>query len=458
VDTEALSGTESTADLAMDAPGETILSPTDMREKFIPIRRADLTRLLADRLPPIGSNRQHFGQLCELLSATFHHEYHSRLEDLKNLYAPFDPDADTSPAAPLPDAERDDLAARLFGKLTALLERANYQRVPHDHIYAALDSVSVGGVNLHVDLESFELLEVYARGEGIEHRTHRSLRTLYRAREVEVPILHRLVVAFRPRQGTKLADGVCSSRVYVKMFKSIPKTDLEMLLPGTQVKMTVTDRGKILLPAVSGITIALYKILTGALALAVAGVAGLLTFLGLVGGTVGYGVKSLLSYQRAKDKYQLHLARSLYFQNLDNNAGVFYRLLDEAEEQEFREAVLAYFLLWQHSERRGLTMHELDAAAEQLIRDAVGIEVDFEVDDALAKLTRLRLVQTLPAGELRAVPIEDAVCLLDLAWDQIFQYAPAPVARPAGGDEARHDDAEERFPPAHRPWSSSPWG
>ena len=369
MDGNELSCPEPAADLAADVPAESSI-PADKREKFIPIRRTDLTRMLTDRLPTIGSSRQHFGELCELLSATYHHEYHSRLEELKNVYAPFDPDADTSPAAPVPAAERDDLAARLFGKLTALLERANYHRIPHDHIYAALESVSVGGVSLEVDLNSFEMLEVYACGEGIEHRTQRSVRSLFRSREVEVPVLHRLVVAFRPGLGNKMADGVCSSRIYIKMFKSIPKVDLEMLLPGTRVKMTVADRGKILLPAVSGITIALYKILTGALALAVAGVAGLLTFLGLVGGTVGYGVKSLLSYQRAKDKYQLHLARSLYFQNLDNNAGVFYRLLDEAEEQEFREAVLAYFILWQQSGIRGMTMDELDAAAEQFLRDA----------------------------------------------------------------------------------------
>ena len=39
------------------------------------------------------------------------------------------------------------------------------------------------------------------------------------------------------------------------------------------------------------------------------------------------------------------LADSLYFKNLDNNAGVFHHLVDAAEEEEFKEAVLAYYFL-----------------------------------------------------------------------------------------------------------------
>jgi hypothetical protein len=53
-------------------------------------------------------------------------------------------------------------------------------------------------------------------------------------------------------------------------------------------------------------------------------------------------MRSVLGYLQTKDKYRLVLTRRLYYQNLDNNAGVFFRVLDEAEEQEFREAILAY--------------------------------------------------------------------------------------------------------------------
>ena len=71
------------------------------------------------------------------------------------------------------------------------------------------------------------------------------------------------------------------------------------------------------------------------------GIYGLFAFVVLVGGTLGYGVKSFFGYLRTKDKYQLHLTRHLYYQNLGNNKGVLFRMIHDAEEQEFREAILA---------------------------------------------------------------------------------------------------------------------
>jgi len=52
----------------------------------------------------------------------------------------------------------------------------------------------------------------------------------------------------------------------------------------------------------------------------------------------GYGYKSYHSHTVKKTRYSLQLTKSLYFQTLDSNAGVLFRLLDEAEEQECREA------------------------------------------------------------------------------------------------------------------------
>ena len=42
-------------------------------------------------------------------------------------------------------------------------------------------------------------------------------------------------------------------------------------------------------------------------------------------------------YPYTRDKYRLCLTRNLYYQNLDNNAGVLFRILEEAEEQELRQ-------------------------------------------------------------------------------------------------------------------------
>jgi hypothetical protein len=238
-----------------------------------------------------------------------------------------------------------------------------------------------------------------------------------------------LVILFRLKSAEAGAGN--PETVYLKMFKDIPKVDVELLLPATRVKMTLVDHGRIFLPTASGVVITIYKVLRGALALAFAGVYGTLAFLGLVGGAIGYGVKSFLGYVRARDKYRLNLTTNLYYQNLDNNAGVLYRLIDEAEEQECREAILAYFLLWQRAGSTGWTAEHLDRQAERFLHDATGLDVDFEIGDALDKLERLQLVERTGSSTFRATPIGEALVRLDRDWDNFFEF---PTDEAAGAE------------------------
>lgn len=397
-------------------------SPRWRREQFIPIRKSDLVRLLAADERLAEEHREHFRQLCELLAATFHFEYHRRLEGLKDLYAAFNPDADTCELVEISEAKRVVLRDNLFDHFVALLERANYQRLTRDQIQNAIGVASHWGVRLNVDLDSFSQLEVFSRGDVVETRSRRRWQNRYRVESVEVPLFQRLVVIFQLGEGAHPVPGVDAKHVYIKLFKNIPTQDLDMLLPGTQFKMSLFDRAKIILPTLSGVVIATIKIIKGALLLAFAGVYGMLAVLGLVGGTIGYGIKSFLGYLRTKDKYQLTLTRSLYFQNLDNNAGVIYRLLDEAEEQEFREAVLAYALLRRRAGDGGWTEQELDEAAEEFLQEVLGFQVDFEVDDALEKLQRMSCAYQSEDGRWHAAERETALSQLDETWDGFFTY------------------------------------
>ncbi|MDH3716755.1 MAG: TMEM143 family protein [Planctomycetota bacterium] len=391
------------------------------REHYVPIRKADLIRrLVADQhLSP--DQRKQFFQWCQILEATLHYEYHQSLEQLKNAYATFDPDA-TPDALNAAEPEKARDVDDLFAKVVLLLERANYRALPPEQIAQAVSVTSQWGVKLDVDLEAFQRLEIFTRGNFTAARQFRHWRNLFRRQEIQASTYRRLVVLFRLQQQSENAP-THSVPVYIKFFKDIPHADLETLLPCTKVQMTWLDRGRILLPAVSGAGLTIYKAIKGALVLAFAGIYGVLAFLGLVGGAVGYGVKSFLGYVRARDKYRLNLTQNLYFQNLDNNAGVLFRLLDEAEEQEFIEAALAYFLLWHQAPASGWTLDQLDRQAESYLRGVTATDVDFEVGDAVAKLLRMQIVEETADGTLTAVPIKNALQCLDVAWDNVFQHA-----------------------------------
>jgi len=171
------------------------------------------------------------------------------LEDLKNAYAPFDPDADTQPLAGLPTQRVDTLRNTLFDRLGELLERANFTRLATEAIHSASSDRSHWGLSLNLNMEIFDRLEVYRRGDVIGTRFRRRLRNRFRSEAVEVPIYQRLVVIFRLLPDHKASKYLDTVDVYVKLFKDIPKADLDMLLPGTQVKMSLVDRAKIVLPS-----------------------------------------------------------------------------------------------------------------------------------------------------------------------------------------------------------------
>ena len=59
----------------------------------------------------------------------------------------------------------------------------------------------------------------------------------------------------------------------------------------------------------------------------------------------GFLVRQVTKFKNRKIQFMKSLSESLYFRNLDNDAGVFHHLLDAAEEAEVKEAVLAYHFL-----------------------------------------------------------------------------------------------------------------
>ncbi|MEJ7636746.1 MAG: hypothetical protein WKF75_01850 [Singulisphaera sp.] len=66
----------------------------DNRERSLPIRQGDLTRLLLAEPGLSDEDRKLLDQFGRILGATFHSEFYEKLRELKELYAPLDPDAD----------------------------------------------------------------------------------------------------------------------------------------------------------------------------------------------------------------------------------------------------------------------------------------------------------------------------------------------------------------------------
>ena len=387
------------------------------REHFIPLAVDELVEFLAagtgaktDPAPLPASEATAFRKFADLLAAHYHREFLDRMRGLKAAYAAFDPDSDTPPLVPvLADAQAAALA-RLYGEVRNLLVKANYKELPRLQAMQAMQGHSFWGLEMDVAWEVFEHIEIYYRGDTVGIRTLRRWWKLWRKEEKVVPEFNRLVLVLKQQPHQRLGRNADTKSVYLKMFKDMPKTDLEMVLPGTRVKLSRYDKGMIVYPLASGLAVILYKILadvigfTDVLSLTVS----VSLSWSLAAAFAGYGYKSYLSYTNKKTAYTLRLTQSLYYQNIDSNAGVFFRLVDEAEDQESREALLAYYWLWQRAGGRPMTAAALDDAIEQDLERRLGIKVDFEIGDALDKLERLNIVRKEGDG-YAAVPMDRAL-------------------------------------------------
>jgi len=199
-----------------------------------------------------------------------------------------------------------------------------------------------------------------------------------------------------------------------------------MLLPGARVTLSGLDRSKIGFGLLSGVGTMIYQLF-----------ADLMKFIdtlflpdkalwALAAGAVGYGYKTYYGYQQTKQAYHLTLTQSLYFQNLDSNAGVLTRLFDEAEEQDSCTAILAYYCLWRYGGPAGASSEDLDTAMDLYLDRYSAVPFVCEKGEGLERLKKLRLVEA--EGErYRALSPERAIEVLQTTWDEQFPGRPARV-------------------------------
>lgn len=407
------------------------------REHYIPLRKSDLIDLLAhDPKLPI-EQRQTFLRFSRQITALYHYEYLQQLEQLKDAYAPFDPDTETLPLKPPSPDQKQKSLAHLFERFTALMQRGNFKQLSWKDVEAAMAGGSTDwGINMDVDPKVFERIELFVRGDNASIRTRRSWRKWWKKEEVKVASYQRLVFIVKLQPHRRLGKNIDTENVYVKVFKDIPKLDMEMLLPGARVQWPTGKRVTfwgLLATNLSYLLVSLGpKLMVVGLALASgfealqrdfstawkrlteAAVLGPVAILG------GFSFRQYSAYKTTRQNYALMLAESLYYQNLDNNAGVLTRLLDEAEEQECREVLLGYYCLWKYAPPQGWTSGQLDDYVEMYLEEKANLKVDFEIGDALDKLERLQLVHKSEES-YRAVPLDQAVALLDSRWTSLFQ-------------------------------------
>ena len=407
------------------------LSPK--REQFIPVRKRELFAALLAAVP--ASETANASRLYELIVAFIHHEFLRELEVLHDTYHLVDPDQPRTA-----DAEAIEAA---YGTVTASLEQvlrsANFVEVDAELTRRAQSEQGRIRTPLRNSSHQFRSIRLFRRGEHRETLDRRSLYGLRKHSEtIDVYDEVVLLAAVRPdtahepqrrgRRRRKLAARHGS--VMIKYFHDIAVADLDALYPGAEIVLSNGDRLSLGLPAlIAGIPLAiklapallvLYGVVRFYLGGPPPGAANLAEALVVAGGLLALGGflgNQWTSFQRRALLHQRELNDMIYFHNVTNNVGIFDHLTHEAEEQDVKETLLAYFTLL--GAPAPLTQAELDDRIEAWLKAQFQLDIDFEVDDGLRKLEAYGLLRR--EGQRLAVrPLAEAFAALDRRWDEFF--------------------------------------
>jgi hypothetical protein len=390
------------------------------RETFVPLHSTDLVEFLSQHTALRSDERHEFRHLASLILALLHHVYRQRHEQLTYIYAPLDPDRDTLLLSVPVSEERERMCTELLTRLDDTLRRANYHHLSQNEIEQAMSAASRWGVRMRVDFDSLKCMKVYARGSIVAQKSFRNWRRLYRYQTVDVPLYQRLVVIFRTQEHGR-DKRFDARRMYLRMFKNIPQQDVDMVLPATRVKMTWWDHSSIVLPSLYALITTLWRTLRYVVLLTLIGLLKTAALVVLVLVALLYGVKSVFTYTvHTRRRYHLNVAQNLYYQTLDNNAGAMLRLLEEGEQQEACEAVLSYFaasVILRDTEN--LSLKDIDKVCEELVAEATGVSVDFDIESAARDLVHFGLLR-VSDDQWHPVSLSEARQRLDQTWDQWF--------------------------------------
>jgi Protein of unknown function (DUF3754) len=413
------------------------------RDQFIPVRKADLLDALIEH-GPLGTaaEREKFRQVCRILAAIYHYETFAQLERLRHDYFYFDPELD--PHVRFDESPLEAAYADLVASFTGVLKEANFVEIAHAEIEAAHRARKTMRVAVTAALDDFREVRFFRRGHHQETLTIDRWFAL-RKEMHDVVVYDDVVLFVAARPATEIAARrerkllarrrIRPGSVLIKYFRNIAATDLNALFPNVRVVMRAFDALVLGLPALAGAIPILFNLASTVTVLflvigfylgAVAAVehdelkTAFAAMTGLAA-LIGFVMRQWLRYQRQSLKYQQELTDNIYFHNVNNNAGIFDYMIGAAEDQECKEAFLAYYFLRTGS--RAPSEAELEAAIERWLKERFGVEIDFKLAGAIGKLERLGLLSR-DGGRLCVPGPEQTLARLEAVWSSFF---PAPA-------------------------------
>ncbi|HYD14802.1 MAG TPA: TMEM143 family protein, partial [Hyphomicrobium sp.] len=439
---------EPVSTLAMPTKDLVALDAARPRERFIPVTTYALIDRLASPLTwPQGQAKQ-ARRFFRYLEYWRRQQHGVALSNLLQAYESFSPDSDLLITRSFTADERATMQKRVVREIESILQQANYVRIDPADVAMILTKESHYGLDLHVDFTAFEEILIYYRGASNRRDQRRRLRRFMRKEEFDVPIFQRLFLLFKlkpfetrvleimkdqrlpRREAEKLVRNlramipttVDEKNIYLKLFKNIPRSDVEMVFPNTRVKFRLLDKLRLGLTGGAGLGMGAF----GAAGKIAVAATNPIVAIGAVLGLGGVAFRQAVNFLNQKQRYMVVMAQNLYFHAMADNRGVLIKLADRAAEEDVKEEMLLYSVLAKETAKHS-DLPAIDAAIEQYLATSFGVSVDFDLEDALRRLITDGIVTEEADGTLRTLGPVAASEHLDAQWDVFLDNLPDPA-------------------------------
>jgi hypothetical protein len=415
------------------------LTEGEGRDKFIPVRKEDLfSALIKQGEFADTAECELFRRFARTLRTICHYEYSETLDRLRDDYYYFNPEV--AGLASSNRAKSDCAYDDLIRSLDKVLKDANFEELPHEDVIFAHRKRTVP-VEVKAEHDDFREVRFYKHGRHIEQFEVSEWFGL-RRREVKIEVFDDIVLLVAMKTQAEIGSRrelrmlkrrkIVPGSVLLKYFRNIACGDLYALFPNARVVMSNFDKTFLGVPAIAGgIPILLKLYATISVLFVVIGIyfgrsgsvanADMKTALAALMGVValgGFAVRQWLKYRHQVLKYHMELTENIYFRNVNNNAGIFDYLIATAEDQETKEAVLAYHFIGKA--KPAPMAAEIAARIETWLAKNFGVTLDFKIANALETLNRFGLVRR--EGErLFVPPLEMAIAQLHQVWNNFFK-------------------------------------
>jgi hypothetical protein len=433
----------------VDAQGDIV--PSDEargRECFVPITTAALIdRLSHPSAWPAGESPK-VRRFFTYLEFWRRHQLGAFAQELLRSYEPFSPDSDLLITREYSPDEKRVAQKHVVDGVSEILRHANYKEIKPSDVEVILTKESHYGLDLQVDFSVFEECLVFYRGASSRRDQRRTYKKFLRKEEFDVPIFQRLFLLFKLKPfDVRVSEVMASHKVsrkeaeklvkklrgnlppemkegniYMKLFKNIPRSDVEMIFPNTRVRFRMLDKLKLGITGGGAVGMGVIgtasKLAAGGLTLA-----NPVALAGAVAGLGGIAFRQGVNFMNQKQRYMVVMAQNLYFHAMADNRGVITKLADRAAEEDVKEEILLYSVLAKEQATRA-DIPAIDAAIEQYLYSVFGVSIDFDVEDALDRLLAEGLVVEGPDGRLHTMPPDQAAQHLDAKWDRYLDDLP----------------------------------